>query len=497
MRRRTFLQAAAMAAAGLATRGSAEEPARVLALGGRRELFVDRYLIERTSGVELRLATPRDEGIAVKLDAPWEGPYSNYATALRDGDRRLLFYRGRPAAGRDGDDGEQTCVALSDDGLRWTKPQLGLFDYQGSKANNIVLAGAAPATHNFSPMVDDRPGVPAAERFKAVGGAVDKLFGFVSADGLKWNRIRPEPLITKAHVPFPHVHLFDSQNVVHWSPAEQAYVCYFRVWDGLRKIARTTSRNFLDWTPAVMMRQLHDDGVRGPRPAPAEHLYTNQTFPYFRAPHLSIALAARFFEGRQVVTAEQAKRLGVQGDYFRDTSDAVLMSTRGGDVYDRTFLDGFLKPGVGLANWVSRANYPALNVLQTGPHEMSFYVDQEYAQPTNHLRRYSLRLDGFAAVRAGAAGGELTTKPFTMDGRRLAVNFATSAAGGLRVELQDADGKPLPGYALDECREQIGNEIERMVTWKNGEELGALAGRPLRMRFVLSDCELFAFQFQG
>lgn len=39
-------------------------------------------------------------------------------------------------------------------------------------------------------------------------------------------------------------------------------MCYFRVWDGLRRVARTTSKDFLPWTPATLMRQVHDDGVR-------------------------------------------------------------------------------------------------------------------------------------------------------------------------------------------------------------------------------------------
>lgn len=165
------------------------------------------------------------------------------------------------------------------------------------------------------------------------------------------------------------------------------------------------------------MRQVHDDGT-GPRDAPPEHLYTNQTSPYFRAPHLYVAIAARFFEGRQVLTDEQARAIHVDPAYFRDTSDAVLMTSRGGAVYDRTFLEGYLKPGIGPQNWVSRTNYPALNVVQTGPTEMSLYVNQDYAQPTAHLRRYSLRLDGFASARADAQPGEMLTRPFIFTGNR-------------------------------------------------------------------------------
>src|SRR5205807_9996097 len=152
------------------------------------------------------------------------------------------------------------------------------------------------------------------------------------------------------------------------SEHEGCYVCCFRVCEkGVRRIARTTSKDFVTWSGPVLM---------GYGDRPVEHLYTNQTSPYFRAPHRYVGIAARFFPGRQVLNAEQAKAINVDPGYFKDCSDGVLLTTRGGDHYDRTFMEGFLNPGIGLENWVSRTNYPALNVVQTGPSEMSFYVNQ-------------------------------------------------------------------------------------------------------------------------
>ena len=466
-----------------------------LAVGSHRELFVDRYLIDTLTNVRLQLHEPRDEGMVIQLDKPWEGPHSGYSTVIREGDLFRMYYRGISQPGPDGNEHERTCYAESRDGIHWTKPDLGIFEFEGSTANNIVLQQAAPITHNFSPFLDSRPGVPTEERYKAVGGTGHELYALISADGLHWKKMQDKPIITSANVPFRHDHLFDSQNLVFWSEQEGCYLCYFRVWDGLRRIARSTSPDFRTWTPAVLMRQVHDDGS-GPQPAPAEHIYTNQTSPYFRAPHISVAIAARFFEGRQVLTEEQARELKVSADYFKDTSDAILMTTRGGDVYDRTFLEGYIKPGIGPRNWVSRTNYPALNVVQTGPSEMSLYVNHDYAQPTSHLRRYSLRLDGFASVRAGAREGELLTRPMTVSGDQLFINFATSAGGGVRVEIQDASGQPWPGFTLAECREQIGNEIERQVTWNSTAKLADISGKPIRLRVVLKDADLFSLQFR-
>jgi hypothetical protein len=195
-----------------------------------------------------------------------------------------------------------------------------------------------------------------------------------------------------------------------------------------------------------------------------------------------------------VLTTQQAEAVRVNPRYFNDTSDAVLMTSRGGGIYDRTFMEAFVAPGIGHENWTSRTNYPALGVVQTGRDEMSVYVNQNYGQPTSHLRRYSMRLDGFASVHAGYDGGAMTTRPLTFAGRALFLNFSTSAAGGIRVALHEPDGTPIPGFTLDDCQELIGNEIERAVEWVGGD-VGKLAGKPVRLRFVAKDADLFAIRF--
>ena len=468
--------------------------AAAIDVGDRRELFVDGYLIDALSGVRLTLHEPRDEGVALRFDRPWEGPFCGYCTVLQDGERRLLYYRGKSTAVADGK-GEVTCVAQSDDGIRWTRPRVGAIAFDGSLENNIILKVDGP-THNFSPLIDRNPAAPTDRRFKAFGGTQrGGILAFASPDGLAWKQFGDEPVLTFAMVKaaLPAVtSMFDSQNLAFWSPTEGRYLAYFRVVkDKIRRIARAESDDFLHWTNIQMMEYRTFDGS----PAPIEHLYTNQTHPYFRAPHLSIALAARFMPGRQVLSEEEARAIGVNPGYFKDTSDAVFMTTRGGAVYDRTFLSSFIRPGIGANNWVSRTNYPALGVIATGATEMSCYTNQDYAQPTSHLRRYALRLDGFGSAHADYAGGELVTRPLVFSGDRLTLNFATSAAGGIRVEIQDAEGRPIPGCTLADGVEAIGNELERVVRWKARHDVSSLAGRPVRLRLVMKDADLYAFRF--
>jgi hypothetical protein len=355
----------------------------------------------------------------------------------------------------------------------------------GSKSNNVILADAAPVNHNFSPFLDTRPGVPQSKRFKALGGTRKSgLIAYISADGIRWKKLCEEPVFTKG--------IFDSQNVVFWSDSEQCYLCYFRTWTktgygGFRTISRTTSKDFLNWIDPVKMT--FGD-------TPFEHLYTNQTHPYFRAPHIYVAVAARFLPGRQVLNEKQARQFKVNPNYFKDCSDAVLMTSRGDNVYDRTFMEAFIRPGIGLQNWGSRSNYPALNVVQTGASEMSIYVQHDYAQPTAHLRRYSLRLDGFTSIYAPYKSGSMTTKSFIFVGRKLLLNFATSAPGYIKVEIQDTEGKPVPGYSLSEAEELIGNYIEHPSSWRSGTDVSPLSNQPIRLHFIMKDANLYSLQFK-
>ena len=455
----------------------------IIHLDQRREIFVDSFLIDQMKGLSLELHHPIDQGIVLAFDQPWEGPFSAYCTIIRDESKFRMYYRGLPEATRS-EHQEVTCYAESNDGVRWTKPQLGLYHYAGTRQNNIILAQAGSVTHNFCPFLDTNPNVSDTARFKAIGGdRKSGLFAYVSTNGIHWKKLRDTAIYRDG--------IFDSQNVVFWSAYEQKYLCYYRTWtgegfSGYRSVGRTTSDNFLNWDPGHQM-------TFGPKPE--EHLYTQQTSPYFRAPHIYLAIGARFFPGRQVLTDDQAQSIGVDPKYYQDCSDAILMSSRGGLTYDRTFMESFIRPGIGAGHWVSRSNYPVLNVVQTTPNEMSIYVNENYAQPSAHIRRYSLRIDGFSSLHADFSGGQLLTKPFTFRGNHLEINFATSAAGYLKFALEQADGTPIPEFTMEEAYEIIGNEISYTVPWKNESGIHNWKGKPVRLKIKMKDADLYSIRF--
>jgi hypothetical protein len=264
-----------------------------------------------------------------------------------------------------------------------------------------------------------------------------------------------------------------------------AYVRQFR--NQIRSIVRATSPDFLQWTPFAPL------DIEGE----PEHLYTNQLHPYFRAPHIYTGIAARFMPGRQVLTEEEARQAGVVAGYYKDTSDSVLLTSRGGPAIQRTFRDAYLRPGFGLNHWSSRGNYPALNIVPTGTggDEMSFYVNRHYGQPTAHLQRFTLRTDGCSSLHAGYRGGQLITKPLTFTGEALEVNYASSAAGSVRVGILSSEAGVR--RTLEDCDELIGDRLDRTVRWRNNPQLKDLQGKPVRLIFALRDADLYSFRFRS
>ena len=473
-------------------------------IADRRELFVDHHLIDQLDGAELKLHEPRPAGPALRFDQPWEGAFSGYASVFRDGDKVRCYYRAwnKPTDHH----AAVTCLAESPDGVTFDKPALGLCDVGGTKQNNVILTCAEDMyTHNFGPFIDTRPGVPDDERYKAVTrnyGLVFKrsgqrsdpmgLFAFASADGIHWRKLRDEPVITEGKL--------DSHNIAFWSEHEGCYVCYLREVAGgddytggtVRSIARCCSEDFVNWSKPELM----DMGD-----TPPEQLYTNATQPYFRAPHIYIAMPGRFFPGRRVLRPEEDEQLGVamqpggKDTYGADTADAVFLTSRGGTRYDRTFMEAFVRPGRDRRNWTSRCNYPAGGVIQTAEDELSIYVERFNTTAEKYLERLTLRLDGFASLHAGYAGGTMTSKPLTFTGSSLELNHATSAAGGIRVALHDANDQPIAGFGLDDCDVLRGDELARTVRWNGNADVSKLTGQPVRLRFEMKDADLFAMRF--
>ncbi|MBL9113592.1 MAG: hypothetical protein JNJ83_01190 [Verrucomicrobiaceae bacterium] len=451
--------------------------ADLVSLGSKRELFVDEHLIASKSGVELKLHKPQAREVALVCDAPWEGNTSGYFTLLQDGDLYRCYYRGShhgEPGGRPGHSGV-TCYAESRDGITWTKPKLGIFEFGGTKDNNITHMGDGCGT--FAPFLDTNPNCPPESRYKALatmGNDVERkknpaLQAYHSADGLHWKLMREKPVITAGS--------FDSQNTAFYDNENGVYRAYWRYFTGgytdergwkpagVRAIRTATSKDFLTWENQADLAYGKD--------APVVQLYTNAVRPYARAPHLLLGFPTRYQpKGSQVEPVLMTSRDGVN---FKRWEEPLIPITAPKD-----------------RDW-NRSNYMTIGVLSLPgkPGELSVYATEAYYQgPGSRIRRFTFRTDGF--VSASAEDGELITRPLTFTGSKLSLNLVSR--GKTLVEIQDEGGKAIPGFTLDDCSPMQADSIDAVVTWKGGS-LAALAGKPVRLRFKLIEADLFALQF--
>ena len=437
-------------------------------IASRRELFVDRHLVGELKGdAELYLHKPKPREVVLTTNRPWEGNTSAYYTIFQDGELYRMYYRGShfdEASGK-ATHREVTCYAESKDGVHWTKPELGLCDFDGSKRNNIVWDGIG--THCFAAFRDDNPDCQPEAQYKAIarGRPLGEkgLYIFQSPDGIRWSRISERPVITDG--------AFDSQNLAFWDTHAGVYREYHRTFvDGVRAIMTGTSTDFRHWNDPVLL----DYGD-----VPQQHLYTNAVHTYFRAPHILLGFPTRYLP-------DENSRV-----------EPTFMASRDGRRFHR-WLAPVIPESAPQDRGGNRSNYMAWGIIHL-PHddaELSVYATEAYyTGPDSRLRRFTYRLDGFVSLRGSEAGGELVTKPLTFQGKHLSVNYEVAKSGTLRIELLDAKGIPIDGYRLMDCDALKEEAIDQTVTWQGKSDVSELAGQVVQIRFAVTDGDLYSFQF--
>lgn len=487
--------------------GLAAADAGPVEIGQRRELMVDDALIESMSGsIERRLHHPQPQEIAIVHDQPWEGSGCGYHSIFYDGEKYRMYYKAwhiMVEQGKLDTRNRFLCYAESEDGITWIKPELGLFEYEGSKKNNIVIMNEGPwgeaQPDGAHPAVffDKNPDCPPDARFKAIvrSHKPKGLLVMKSADGVRWSMLHDQPVITDG--------AFDSQNLAFWDPLRNEYRAYWRIFtDGIRDIRTATSKDLINWSAHTDLKYSE---------APPEHLYVNQIMPYHRAPHLLIGFPARYIERDgeapsmgQLPDPEHRKlRAAASPRYGYAITEGLLMSSRDAVNFHR-WPEAFMRPGPERSGqWKYGDNYIAWHLLETksklpgAPDELSIYATEGYwTGEQDELRRYTLRLDGFVSAKAKLSGGEMVTKPITFSGDELSLNFSSSAAGDIKVAIKNADGSAIAGFGLDDCPPMFGDSVDRVVQWKNGSDVSALAGKAVRLQFFLRDADLFSYQFR-
>lgn len=428
-------------------------------IGSRLELFVDDHLIGETKGdVHRQMITPEPKEVVFETGEPWEGNTSGYYTVFQDGDLYRMIYRGwqhdekMKAAHK-----EVTCYAESKDGIHWNKPNLGLFEWNGSKKNNIVWLG--PGTHNFTAFRDDNPKTPTQSKYKAFGGVGSfggGLVPFESPDCTHWNLTQKKPVITNG--------AFDSQNLAFWDTDRHEYRAYWRYFgNGVRAIRTATSKDFIHWENEADLK--YHEGT------PTEHLYTNAIQKYFRAPHLFIGFPTRYEPKSQQV-------------------EPILMTSRDGTLFHR-YADAVIPRTAPKDRNHNRSNYMVWGMFQLPgkPNEISGYGTENYYERTpGRVRRFAYRVDGFVALRGGADGGQMTTKLLQFKGRELLLNYVVKPGGSLTVDALDKAGN-----VIGKSKPLGGDAVDAPVNWTQQPDLST---GNIQLRFNVKNADVYSLRFK-
>ncbi len=428
-------------------------------------LLLDSRIVERASGVRLTLGhVEKDPHNPFFVeDKPWEVRFDNlYANVLFDEAEQVykVWYSpfiidevtsSTPPAERErvpykpGKREMGICYAISKDGIRWEKPNLGVIEFNGSMQNNLVMRHV----HGAGVWKDPRDPDP-QRRYKvfAQGGAA------TSPDGLRWSPVRPCPEIEAAG---------DTHNNAFWFGERQRYVGITRLWaDGQRIVGRTESADYRTWTKAVEV-------LRGD---PGHQTYA---MPVFRYANVWLGLAMIYDTGHDTVDCELT--WSPDTIHWERVCAGTPLIPRGPE-------------GAFDSGCIYAAAYPVIR-----PGEIRLYYGGNNG-PHSGWRAGGfglarLRPDGFAGMEATVTGGvgEVTTTPIPCSGGQLRVS-ADAAGGSLRVAVLDAEG-----LDLDHCRPITRDVTDAAVAWNGGHDLAHFAGKPIQLRFELRSATLYAFGF--
>ena len=376
--------------------------------------------------------------------------------------------------------------AVSRDGIEWTKPELGLYEFQGNAANNVCylddefeLLGLAGV------MRDPNPDVPADERYKTMCAAREiasrekRYLAAVSPDGIHWRRKHSFDPVRPA---------YPDRACFVWDPFRNRYCLYGRsqhrtpelvdrsgpTYFG-RAVTLLTSHNAVDFSPPVPIFQADEVDPDG------TEIYGASVFPYAGQ---WVALVQIHRSLPELAHIDMAIAHSRDGEHWTRERTLVLPN---GDVgeWDRFNQCTSNTPvRVGDELWI----YYSGRTYRHGEYKQSGLTDSGPQQSSIGLA--TIRLDGWCSLGASFDGGELTTKPFVLPQGTTGIALNAKADWGeIVVELLGDDGEVLAGSAP-----VTGDSARLAVAWPEGIRPAQLVGRPVRLRFIVRNALFYSWQ---
>ena len=436
------------------------------------QLMLDDRNIESSKGMERRMGKPvKDPANPIFIpQEPWEGIcVIMWGSVIWDpaACRFQMWYEAANPLASQRSDQTLLCYATSPDGLNWERPHLGLFEYSGSRENNIVYR---PDEGLDTPTVILDPfDPPEAERYKMVLYDTKRrsFVRFVSPDGCQWTEIGPIELT--AEVGDRHSVMVDEEK--------GRWIIYHKCRGQMRTIFASTSEDF----KAKTWQEKGELLVSDDKDPPETEFY---------------GMVGFRDQGQGMGYLEMFHVLDRHLDAELVTIDdrGIPQRYRQGEV--------FLERGP-WGEWDAAWAFPSNNPpIRYGEELLIFYQGRRtihWANPTfggvGHIGAIGLarlRPQGFAYLESGNAGGTATTQPFELRGHFLCVN-ADASQGVLRAELLDGSGKLLPGYSAADCYPLENDATYFKLCWGRKSRLDEMIGQTVKLRFQAENAKLYAF----
>ncbi|MBT3380219.1 MAG: hypothetical protein HN742_43335 [Lentisphaerae bacterium] len=463
--------------------------------------FLDPRTIEHTYFLDRRI-TPAEKhpGNPVIADC------HSAQTVLqdRDGSLRLWYVTRRKIPGYTGSAREYTLrYAESTDGVTWTRPELGLKEFDGTWKNNVLITAhdtdstgrkltgqGGLVCGNFSIIDRERGPAPHTRgRFTALINQGNALGLVYSDDGLRWTAYPENPVFDASWS--------DTNNNLVFDPDIGRYVLYYRPHPRVhagprhvnRLVARIESADLINWDLGSARCVLDTDA----RDAPAFSAVKDARGRDRQFYGMLVSRHQDFYLGLPNLLDEGTGHMDLRlvnspdgVDWQREPNETPFVTTTPG-AWDCGTI-GFVATGC---------------PIQVGDDLLFYYGG------TNMTHNYKIMNDektlkmrlGLATVRrgrlvgyhAGEAEGELLTRPFLLDKPCLRLN-ADAADGEVRAALLRADGTPIPGRGKGTCEPLHNDGLDLPLRWRDHGSLNDTVGTRVRLRLYVRNAAVYAIQ---
>lgn len=460
-------------------------PNEPVMLGSRKHVFIDEVMVDRKQNIKLTLNPPTN-GVVLNERAAWDASFFEH-----EGKIYTVV-----SEGYEGDEGPITLL-VSEDGVHFERPKLGLIEYNGSRSNNLIMLGLPSWGKYFK---DTNPNVLPEERFKATLWVGQRgIYLYFSPDVIHWRRNETcmLPLVSGGGCE------------TFWDDQQG---CYFNY---IKRDGSYNTGDYPNYGRSVTMfktRQVNKAWLFNHVPNP---YYEGWPFPAVTGEGVTVMGPDIFGpdEGQIFRTRPQ------KYEWAPDTYVAFLI--RGGcdmavsrdsvnwKICSELGLGYYIRPGRTVDGQKFRSGEIANGMIRRGD-EIWQYANCAIEGRKGATVRFTQRLDGFLSLDAGDETGIIITRPLIFDGDKLTLNVNAEAGQvkvaivalhgkeytGYNVALTNPAKKPVRGFGIGDCDPIATDSVRQVVTWKGSSDVSALAGQLVRLRFEMKNSKLYALEFE-